>query len=402
METILALTACLFLIALGDIISIMSRAKIPAMAAIILLYLLATSLGMPKNYPELSGLATLGNILFPFFVAAVTTNILPKDLIEHWKFILIGCIASGFSMLLTVFVGGLFLGIPTAFSGAIVTCGGAFTAGMLVIEHLNNVGLGELTALPLLLTMTIDAVGQPIGSLLTKRYIIHLQKNWHQCLLSSATSVQNEKFNRNGIPLNSPENPSPWFTSWIPPQYETNSVALLQLAIVVYLSYLLGDLTGLGWAFMLVILGLTGSTLGFFRLNMMKRTASSGLIMSAIFTMVFQMLGDLSWSLITKQLVPLLVIILLSILGLVIGGAVGAKIMRCEPMLGIVASIGLFYFFPGVQNIITEVARTNIEDSDHYSFIFQHISTPSIITTFIGSRFCLLLAAVFIPIVFPA
>ena len=169
-----------------------------------------------------------------------------------------------------------------------------------------------------------------------------------------------------------------------------------------YLSYLLGDLTGLGWAFMLVILGLTGSTLGFFRLNMMKRTASSGLIMSAIFTMVFQMLGDLSWSLITKQLVPLLVIILLSILGLVIGGAVGAKIMRCEPMLGIVASIGLFYFFPGVQNIITEVARTNIEDSDHYSLIFQHISTPSIITTFIGSRFCLLLAAVFIPIVFPA
>ena len=257
METILALTACLFLIALGDIISIMSRAKIPAMAAIILLYLLATSLGMPKNYPELSGLATLGNILFPFFVAAVTTNILPKDLLEHWKFILIGCIASGFSMLLTVFVGGLFLGIPTAFSGAIVTCGGAFTAGMLVIEHLNNVGLGELTALPLLLTMTIDAVGQPIGSLLTKRYILHLQKNWHQCPLSSATSVQNEKFNRNGIPLNSPENPSPWFTSWIPPQYETNSVALLQLAIVVYLSYLLGDLTGLGLAFMLLILGLT-------------------------------------------------------------------------------------------------------------------------------------------------
>ena len=86
---------------------------------------------------------------------------------------------------------------------------------------------------------------------------------------------------------------------------------------------------------------------------MMKRTASSGLIMSAIFTMVFQMLGDLSWSLITKQLVPLLVIILLSILGLVIGGAVGAKIMRCEPMLGIVASIGLFYFFPGVITFIT-------------------------------------------------
>lgn len=402
METILAFTACIFLIALGDIISIISRAKIPSMAAIILLYLVAASLGMPKNYPELSGLAALGNILFPFFVAAVSTNILPKDLLEQWKFILIGCIATGFSMLLTILVGGLFLGIPVAFSGAVVTCGGAFTGGMLVINHLNNAGFSELTALPLLLTMTIDAVGQPIGSLVTKQYVLHLQKNWQRCPLSSSAAIQSEKRSRYGVPFNSPENPSPWFTAWIPPKYETHSVALLQLAVIVYLSYLLGDLTGLGWEFILVILGLVGSTLGFFRLNMMERTASSGLVMAAIFTMVFQMLGDLSWSLVAKQFVPLLVIILLSILGLLIGGAAGAKILGCEPLLGVVASIGLFYFFPGVQNIITEVARTSIEDSDHYSLIFQHISTPAIITTFIGSRFCLLLAAILIPIVFPA
>lgn len=162
METILALTVCLLIIALGDVISIVSRAKIPAMAAMIVLYLLATSLGMPKNYPELSGLAEIGSVMFPFFVAAVTTNILPKDLLEQWKFIIVGCVASGVSLLLTVLVGGLILGIPTAFSGAVVTCGGAFTGGMLVIERLKDLGLPELTALPLLLTMTIDALGQPI------------------------------------------------------------------------------------------------------------------------------------------------------------------------------------------------------------------------------------------------
>ena len=47
MEMIVAFTACVLLVALGDILSIASRAKIPAMAGIILLYLAATALGMP-------------------------------------------------------------------------------------------------------------------------------------------------------------------------------------------------------------------------------------------------------------------------------------------------------------------------------------------------------------------
>ena len=130
MEMIVAFTACVLLVALGDILSIASRAKIPAMAGIILLYLAATALGMPRDWPTLSGLAPLGDLMFPVFVAAVTTNILPRDVVRQWKFILIGCIAVGVSMLVTVLAGGALLGFSTAFSGAVVTCGGAFTGGM--------------------------------------------------------------------------------------------------------------------------------------------------------------------------------------------------------------------------------------------------------------------------------
>ena len=102
---IVAFTACVLLVALGDILSIASRAKIPAMAGIILLYLAATALGMPQDWPTLSGLAPLGDLMFPVFVAAVTTNILPRDVVRQWKFILIGCIAVGASMLVTVLAG---------------------------------------------------------------------------------------------------------------------------------------------------------------------------------------------------------------------------------------------------------------------------------------------------------
>ena len=283
---IVAFTACVLLVALGDILSIASRAKIPAMAGIILLYLAATALGMPQDWPTLSGLAPLGDLMFPVFVAAVTTNILPRDVVRQWKFILIGCIAVGASMLVTVLAGGALLGFSTAFSGAVVTCGGAFTGGMLVMDHARETGATELVALPLLLAMTIDAIGQPIGSFVTKRYISRLKKNGGMPAVQVSQPQQEERLNRYHQPYSSPENPSPFFTAWVPPKYETEAVALFQLAVTVLLATWLGELTGLGWAFMLVVIGLAGNFLGFFRLNMLQRTASSGIIMCSIFATV--------------------------------------------------------------------------------------------------------------------
>lgn len=401
MDVIIAFTVCIALIALGDVLSIASKAKIPVMAGIIVLYLTAVALGMPKIYPETSGLAALGNVMFPIFVAALTTNILPKDVAKEWRFILIGCIASGFALVFTIFIGGLLFDLPTVFSGAVVTCGGAFTGGILVMDYAKSLGVASAFTLPLLLATTLDLVGQPIGSYVMRRYVKKLVNNnsYKEAVMEQPALKKQTRLNPYEQPYNSPENPSPFFTAWIPPQYETEAVALFQLAVTVLLAYWLGDLTGLGWAFMLVIIGLAGSFLGFYRLNMIQRTSSSGLMMCAIFCMVFQMLGDLSLSLIISQIVPYILIVILSCAGLILGGMFGAKLFGYDPLLGAVAAIGLFYFFPGVQNIINEVTRSYSRNAEEHRYIVSKVSTPAIITAFMGSRFCLLAAALLMPVI---
>lgn len=401
MEVIIAFTACIALIALGDVLSIASKAKIPVMAGIILLYLGAVALGMPEAYPETSGLAQLGSVLFPVFVAALTTNILPKDVVKEWRFILIGCIASGFALSLTLLVGGLLFDLPTVFSGAAATCGGAFTGGILVMDYAKDIGAAELFTLPLLLATTLDLVGQPIGSFVMRRYVkkLVLQNAYKEAEKQEKELDTPAKLNPYDQPYSSPENPSPFFTAWIPPQYETEAVALFQLAVTVLLAYWLGDLTGLGWAFMLVLIGLAGSFLGFYRLNMIQRTSSSGLMMCAIFCMVFQMLNDLSLPMIISQIVPYIIIVTLSCAGLILGGAAGAKLFGYDPLLGAVAAIGLFYFFPGVQNIINEVTRSYSRNAEEHRYIVSRVSAPSIITAFMGSRFCLLAATLLMPVI---
>lgn len=196
MEMIVAFTACVLLVALGDILSIASRAKIPAMAGIILLYLAATALGMPQDWPTLSGLAPLGDLMFPVFVAAVTTNILPRDVVRQWKFILIGCIAVGVSD----------AGDGAGRAGRCWVFHRFFRGGGDLRRRLHRRDADdgprkgdrghELVALPLLLAMTIDAIGQPIGSLVTKWYIGRLKKSGGMPAVQVSQPRQEERLNR--------------------------------------------------------------------------------------------------------------------------------------------------------------------------------------------------------------
>lgn len=179
---------------------------------------------------------------------------------------LIGCIAVGVSMLVTVLAGGALLGFSAAFSGAVVTLrrrlhrrdagdgprkgdrghragGAAAAAGH---DHRRHRSADRL-------------------AWLQSRYISRLKKNGGVPASQSSQPQQEERLNRYHQPYSSPENPSPFFTAWVPPKYETEAVALFQLAVTVLLATWLGELTGLGWAFMLVVIGLAGKLSGLFQ-----------------------------------------------------------------------------------------------------------------------------------------
>lgn len=251
LEVVTAFAICLAFVALGDVVSLATKAKIPALAASIIAYLIAIwFLGMPQQFPEVSGLAAIGNTFFIIFVAATATSVTPITMVKEWRFLVIGLISVCTGMLFTIGIGGLFFDPREMFAGAMTTCGMGFTGGMIVIERLEAIGLTSMVTVPLLLASTMDAIGQPIGSFLTKKYVKKLIASDAYLKADEEKKVQvqtnkDQKLNRYGVPFNSPENPSLWFTAWIPPQYETEAVALFQIAIAVALGYWLGNRVGL-------------------------------------------------------------------------------------------------------------------------------------------------------------
>lgn len=400
MQLFFALLVVLVFVAAGDIVSLKTRAKVPALAASIILYLIAIWIGMPQRFPADSGMAVLGDMTFPIFVAGIATSVIPKQMFKEWRFIVIGCIGVILGLLFTVLIGGIFFDPREMFAGAMTTCGSGLTGGLLAIARLKEMGLVEMLTVPVLLAGTIDAIGQPVGSLILQKYVKKLVAS-DAYLTDKPDKKQDKetKCNRYGAPFDSAENPSPWFTAWIPPQYETPFVAFLQLAVIAALAQYFGTISGLGWSFMTIVVGLILGLLGFVRLNMLDRTQSFGLVMIGIYAMVFQVVNDLTFAEILSKIIPILMPVILGGTGLVLGGMLGAKIFGYDIWLGASATIGLFYLFPGVKNVIEEVARSLSRNEDERQYLVAKVSSPSIIAASVGSKFCLLIGSILIPII---
>ena len=390
MAPVIAVVICFAFVAFGDVVSLKTKAKFPALAVAIVAYLIAIWCGMPKIYPDESGLAALGDILFPVFVAGLATSILPISVARNWKFIIIGCIAVLAGFFCAVVIGGIFYDPREMFAAAMTTCGSGLTGGLLVLDRLKEIGLTEMLTIPLLLACTIDAIGQPVGSWITRKYSRRLIGSDAYLTDKLVKTEESGRKNKWGAAFNSPENPSPMFTAWISPKYETEAVAFLQLIVVTALAMWLGNISGLGWSIVLIVLGFGGTFIGLFRMNMLERTQTYGFVMAAIYALLFQMLNDLTIQDILAKIVPLLLVIVLSGIGLVLGGMLGAKLFGFDPWLGASATIGLFYLFPGVKNVINEVARSLSRNEEERQYLIEKISPSCIISASMGSKFCLL------------
>ena len=150
---------------------------------------------------------------------------------------------------------------------------------------------------------------------------------------------------------------------------------------------------------MTIVVGLILGLLGFVRLNMLDRTQSFGLVMIGIYAMVFQVVNDLTFAEILSKIIPILMPVILGGTGLVLGGMLGAKIFGYDIWLGASATIGLFYLFPGVKNVIEEVARSLSRNEDERQYLVAKVASPSIIAASVGSKFCLLIGSILIPII---
>ncbi|SDL11743.1 amidohydrolase family protein [Lacicoccus qingdaonensis] len=169
-EPIIATVAIFALLALGEYISVLSRARIPTLMTAMLGFLIFTWIGVfPEDILDLSTLPSLGALLIGPLIVHMGTLMRFDILKSQWKAVVIALSGLIGSLTLVLTLVTLMFDFPTAASGVGPLSGGVL-ALLITNERLTELGMTSLIVVPVLVYAFQGIVGMPISTFFMKRY----------------------------------------------------------------------------------------------------------------------------------------------------------------------------------------------------------------------------------------
>lgn len=371
MDVVLAVAVCFGIIGIGEIISYLTKAFIPSMAAALLLYLVLTWMGMPKMFPETAGFGIIGELSMLFLIVHLGTSVVPADYIKNIRSVVIAAGAIVGGLIAVIGIGGIFFGLDVMLAGAGAACGGGAIAGILAIQKLTDMGLVALIGIPAIIMSVVDLYGQPIASIMLKKYCKKLTSRDAYLLEKVSDNNPKIKMTKDGIPYGSEENPSSIIKTWIPKKLEEDGFVLFELAGLALLAYVLQELTGISNCIFAFFLGLFACVLGITRMNLLDRSHSYGFVICVFIAWIFMSINEVTPQALLASLGPSICILVLATIGLAGGAGIVGKLLGYDFWLSAACGCGLMFLMPGVMIVTKEATKRSARNEEEAQFLFD-------------------------------
>ncbi|MBB6449962.1 hypothetical protein HNR44_001940 [Geomicrobium halophilum] len=372
MEPIFIALILIAIIALGEVLSISTRAKIPTLLVVVMIAFVLFQTGLlPESYIEESPLVAFGGMLVPVLIVHLGTMIPLPVIMKQYKAVIItltGLVLS-LGMMLTI--------IPLIFDyGTAVAGAGPLTGGIIsyiiTSEGLTEAGLTTLAAIPVVVFTLQNLVGMPLSSMLLSKYALTIRED-----------VNNEEYVSNdGSTLE--ENGKKRGKRYLLPArfMESNFVLLFLLFIGGALAVWLDGLTGINESIWALAIGITGAVFRIYPERTMERANSSGITMVTLIIVVVHSLVGITWDQVVASLLPVFGIIIIGTAGIIIGAMVGGKIFKWKATKAIPVALTALYGFPGDYLIVEEVSRSIGRNEAEQKRIMNELVAPMLIGGF--------------------
>jgi len=376
MTPIYATLILIAILALGDYISIITKAKVPMLFVCLFGYLILIWFGMPKDLISISTLGPLGGMLVPILIVHMGTLIPFNQIKEQWRAIvvaLIGLVIAGGFILLII---SPIFGYNRAVAGCAPVLGGIIAA-LVTVDGLKAAGHPELLVIAMAILGIQGMVGMPIASNILKKYVASIKEKIKQGEIAS-DSVSKKKVTEE-IQYGTDENPSPKYKALLPKKFEVDTIMLFKLLLGGALAFFLGKITPIPYSIWALFIGMTGAYFGIYRGKMLNRANSFGLAMSALIILVLGSMNNVTFKLFATQLPAILSILAIGTVGLLLGGVIGAKIVKWPKELSIPVVLTAEFGFPGNYLISDEVARSTGSNKKERDIIMDKILPPMLV-----------------------
>lgn len=366
-------TVCIFaLIAFGEWLSIVSRARIPMLLTAMIGFLIMVWTGIfPEDVLEKSQFAALGAILIAPAILHMGTMIPMNLLKSQVKAVIIalgGVIVAGALILLIV---PLVYDYPTAVAGIGPISGGVI-ALIITSEKLTEIGLTSLVVIPALIVAFQGVAGMPLALNFMRKYAKDMQKE-----LDEGTFVPMAE---DGVPLNGKQKNGK--NSMLQTMKASTTLKLFMIFVGAGIAVALGELTPIHYSLWALAIGIIGLKLNIFQPRSLEKANSFTLTMIAIIFVVIGTMAGVTPQQVWDNLPPVILILVVGTIGIMIGGWLMSKVVKWSPYKGMPVALTALFGFPGDYILCEEVSRSVGRNKKEEKLIFNELLAPMLIGGF--------------------
>ncbi|WP_085506079.1 hypothetical protein [Thalassobacillus devorans] len=371
MQPIYIVLILVAIIALGELLSLSTRAKIPTLLVVVATTFVLLQTGiLPESFIEASTFVAAGSVLVPVLIVHLGTLIPLPVIKKQYQAVLITVIGLVISVVTMLSIITLFFDYSTAVAGAGPLTGGII-AYIVTSEGLTAAGYTSIAAIPVVVFALQNLVGMPLTSILLSKYALSIRDS-----LADEAAATTEQ---SGSPMAA----DPDKKLIIPARFmQSHFIILFLLFIGGALATWLGSVTGINYSLWSLAIGVAGSAFRFYPDRALDKSNSTGLAMVALIIVVINSLVGITWNQVVSALLPVIIIIVIGTTGLIIGAIIGGKIFKWKPTKSIPVVLTALYGFPGDYLIVEEVSRSIGRNEAEQKRIMDELVAPMLIGGF--------------------
>lgn len=341
----LAFMICSLAFVIGEYVSTITKAWVPSVFVTAAVFLVGYWTVIPRDVVTDSGLLPWGRSLAVFLmIVNVGTLISLKNLIEQWKTIVICLIGLVGMCAACLTICPMFMDKSMVVAGLPPLTGGIVAASMMQKAAEAN-GMQTAAVFAIAMYCMQGFAGYPLTAICLQKEGRRLLSNYRSGItennvLAKDANVEETVARKKLIPP-------------VPAKYDSAVLVLGKLALVSWLSILLGSKTGISGAIWGLVLSVILCTIGFLDTDSLGKAKSYGIVMFALMMYIFDGLKDCTPEMLQSIIGPMIILIVIGVIGMAVLAFVASKILKVTFFMGYATCLTALYGFP-CNAIITE------------------------------------------------
>ncbi len=362
MQILAAFTVILFIMAVGDIVSIKTKAYIPSVFISALIFLIGFWTIFPKDLMEIAGFSkALIKLSIYLILVHMGTLMSLKELFEQWKVVVISLAGILGVIVMTMSFGILLFGKELSIVATPPLTGG-IVASFIMSEAAASKGLESLALLAIIIYIMQGFAGYPLTAIMLKKEGKRLLKEYRKNR-NDKKKVKEESSRASKLKIFPP----------LPQKYQTVYVLLTKTGFVALLSIGFASITNefISSYVVCLVFGVIAAEIGFIERKVLNASSSFGFIITVIMAYIFSQLSKSTPAMIGKLLIPLFGIIAFGVIGMWIFSTITGKLLGLTKEMAFSVSLTALYGFPPNYILTEEAAKALAKNEDEKEYLMD-------------------------------